>query len=307
MNGCEIELDEHDSPAHWCSNPERHAEKMGKTVEEMQIRKEAHIKASQDLQKYIATLPADQGRRKHQLVCQHRYKHGKHPFVCSKCWSYQPICLCGQVVDKSQKLELPERVHNILLWTHHREWGSISNSGSLLPILLPNTELFMKGLQQHDDEMETVFSQKNPHKVVVLWPDNDTSLGNKGEGKVPDNQRITWQELQEEKGPITLLALEGTWRTTRRMAAKLPPGAFKVALPHDIVFWKSRGEKSVLNPLRRQKGEEFSKDNLCTAEAIAAALVGLGMSRQDGQTILDLVAKKVDLTRRYQGKPLSSF
>lgn len=291
--------------ARWAPSPERHAGRLGLTVAEVRAQKEAHYQASRDLQSYIRTLPKHEGKQKHQLVCQFKYNNGKYPFVCKQCWTYQPICLCGEI---ETKLDLPERVERICLWTHHREWGSISNTGSLLPIILKNTKLFMKGLAEHDEEMEAIISTRNSansdHKVVVLWPDNDSR-----QDKAPDENRISWQELLESTASndsMTLLVLEGTWRTARRMAAKLPPEVIKVALPHEQFFWKShREEKSVLNPMRRQRGEEFSKDNVCTAEATAAALVSLGMDLEDGQKILDLVATKVERTRRYQGRPIT--
>lgn len=303
-----------DSLSHWLSSPERYAERLGLTVEQVRLEKAAHHTASQTLQEQLATEL--DGTVKHQLVCQHRFQYGKHPFVCHKCWSYRPICLCSEV---PKPLPLPESIHQVIVWTHHREWGSISNSGSLLPLMLRNTQLLMKGLPQHDSIFQTILDSEEP-RILVLWPDNDIST-------MPTKQqrstnRISWEELQDmlaahendnttNSRGLTLVTLEGTWRTARRMASKLPPHVLRVALPPYVASWHNarnnptKRPSSLLQPLRQQEGG--SPDNLCTAEAVTAALVGLGMSECDGHKILDLVQTKVDRTRRYQGKRTRLF
>ena len=100
------------------------------------------------------------------------------------------------------------------------------------------------------------------------------------------------------------------------MASKLPATIQRLSLPPNILFWSTRPSvgdvddddydetirvgKSSLRALRQQEGG--SQLNLCTAEAVTAALVGLGLSRENGGRILGLIQKKADQTRRYRGK-----
>ena len=99
------------------------------------------------------------------------------------------------------------------------------------------------------------------------------------------------------------------------MASKLPATIERLSLPPNILFWSTRPSvgdvddddydetirvgKSSLRALRQQEGG--SQLNLCTAEAVTAALVGLGLSHENGGRILGLIQKKVDQTRRYRG------
>ena len=46
--------------------------------------------------------------------------------------------------------------HSIVLWTHRQEWGSVSNTGSILPLILEKTRLLMKGLPEHEEEWKNL-------------------------------------------------------------------------------------------------------------------------------------------------------
>jgi len=328
-NSNDDDEDVQDSLSHWLSSPDLFAGCLNMTAAEVQSQKEKYQAASLALHQKLACMDKKEGQEKHRLKCLHRFQYGKSPFVCQHCWCYKPICLCrDELVLKLPKMHLPARISKVILWTHHQEWTSVSNSGSLLPMLLDKTKLLMKGLPEHDDEFQRMLSSEK--NVIVLWPDNNrhnpqlaTTTSIHTDSPLDDDSRTSWQQIQAlmENGEeaVTLLALEGTWRTARRMASKLPPSVRRVALPADAVFWRhsnkeddadnllqgkpptnTKSSKSILSPLRRQEGG--SEDNLCTAEAVTAALVGLGMSQADGNRILSLVEKKVHLTRRYQGK-----
>ena len=320
--------DDNDSLSHMLSSPERYAEQLGMTVECVRRFQEDHAAASRTLNRRVKEASLDDGPEKHRLICEHRYRHAKHPFVCRKCWCYLPICLCNEAASLP-RIRLPSAVKRVILWTHHREWTSVSNSGSLLPLLLDDTKLLMKGLPQHDEELQSILDNNGSGRAIVLWPDNDTSI-KQNEETYPiapkvDHDRVPWQDLQttlagnDDDCRVTLIVLEGTWRTARRMASKLPTTIQRLALPPDVLFWCARPsvgdiddvdydetkhiQQSLLRPLRRQEGG--SELNLCTAEAVTAALVGLGLSRENGGRILDLVQKKVDQTRRYRGKQMA--
>ena len=215
--------DDNDSLSNMLSFPERYAEQLGMTVEEVIRLRYEHTASSQTLHRQVeASL--DDGPKKHRLICEHRYRYAKNPFVCRKCWCYLPICLC-QEAALLPRIRLPLAVKQVILWTHHREWTSISNSGSLLPLLLDDTKLLMKGLPKHDEEFQSILDNIGSGHVVVLWPDNDTS-SIQTEQPCPVNpkiqhHRVTWQDLQttlarsDSDNQLTLIVLEGTWRTVR--------------------------------------------------------------------------------------------
>ena len=308
------------------SSPECYAGQLGMTIEEVENIQHEHAAASQTLHRRVGAASPDDGHEKHRLICEHRYRYAKNPLVCRGCWCYLPICLCREAASLP-RIGLPPAVKRVILWTHHREWTSISNSGSLLPLLLDDTKLLMKGLPKHDEEFRGILDNIGTGRVVVLWPDNDTSTVQTEQQPYPvdpktRHHRVTWQDLQttlarsDSDEQVTLIVLEGTWKTARRMASKLPARIQRLSLPPDILFWSTRPSvgdlddvdydeairvrQSSLRPLRQQEGG--SQLNLCTAEAVTAALVGLGLSRENGGRILGLIKKKADQTRRYRGK-----
>ena len=58
--------------------------------------------------------------------------------------------------------------------------------------------------------------------------------------------------------------------------------------------------RSLLAPLRKRNGG--GANSVCTAEAVVAALEGLGLPPADADHVLGIVKRKVDLTKRYRGK-----
>jgi hypothetical protein len=171
----------------------------------------------------ILSNPNLDGNTKHQMHCQHRYNYGRQPFVCKDCWSYLPICICHKqqqgdtlVTDDDNSntngngdsifqrvpiLPLPPMQHlfltarvndfdmiDIIMWTHHKEWGSPSNTGSVLVVALQqlcnrndshplsssniHAYMLMKGYNEHDDQFEQLLRPRNDAEIVipvVLW------------------------------------------------------------------------------------------------------------------------------------------
>ena len=290
------------------SSPERYATALNMTVNEIKNVQKRRKESVDELQSKIARESV--GRRRHRLLCQHRFEHGKHPFVCKRCWCYQPICLCREISSQNEEKGQEKKAipcHSVVIWTHHSEWGSPSNTGSLLPLLLQDTTIQMKGL--HDEELKMLLSQPDI-RPLILWPDvnvheqntEETNVGSRKPTRLSANELLASPEGAEN---VVLIALEGTWRNARRMANKFPPEDF----PRLVVRTHTKQDKdkesarantnhlheSVLAPLR-----SGPVDSLCTAEAVVYALEELGMDRDP--SLLATVARKVDQTRRYQGK-----
>ena len=268
---------ENDSLSHTISSPERYAAALDMSVKQVEEIKSTREKSLDDLQAQLAQTK--DGVVRHRLICEHRFLHGKHPFVCKNCWSYNPICICNEVPQRKSRIPC----ERIILWTHHSEWGSPSNTGSVLPLLLENTQLMMKGL--HDEEFQNILCSDPTIQPIVLWPNV-----NKHSDAGPSSIRyVSVDDLIGKK--IMLLAIEGTWRQARRMVAKLP-------YPRLSLENHTPSKTSVLAPLRSQK--EGPEHSICTAEAVVSALERLGM--EANPVLLDTVCRKVDQTRRYQGK-----
>ncbi|KAL7564951.1 hypothetical protein ACA910_010345 [Epithemia clementina (nom. ined.)] len=347
------------------SSPERYAQVLGLTVAQVQECVAARQAAVAELIEKVEACP--DGATRHRLVCQHRFDQGKHPFVCPQCFSYLPICCCPYLASQfgtqnHTKKQIP--VRHVVLWTHHEEWGSSSNTGSILPLMLQNTHLLMKGL--HEDQLEILLHPDDGTVVqpVVLWPeasgvaprtkhqpaasqqdsdgDDDSSNGDvNGSDAEPRKRSLRWDNSTIDQLPsfdhIVLIAVEGTWRQARRMVGKLPyprlavksppttppsaPQADDFAVPpknstsmllssssssivaaeEKPVASSSAYNDSWIEPLRkRSRGRDLS--TVCTAQAVLWALEHtFGMEHDPA--LERAVQTKIELTRRYQGKP----
>jgi DTW domain-containing protein YfiP len=289
------------------SSPQRYAAALNLSIEEVAQIQRAHEDAMENLHQRLASdeIP---GQEKHTLLCQHRLKHGRHPFVCDRCWSYLPICVCS--IAGKDRLPLPANL-SVIVWTHHREWGLTSNTGGLLGLMLNNCHILMKGLPEHE-EILNMHLQDPKTMVVVLWPDQKSPVNNQ------TSRYISLSHVQSclSHHKVVLVAIDGTWRNARRMVARLPldriwytdlsVDALKEVL-NDSVPSKTRPagtfgqSKSLLAPLRG-RGPDAAENQVCTAEAVAGALLQLGLPQDHGNRILSVARRKVDLVCRYRAK-----
>jgi DTW domain len=156
-----------------------------------------YTRAAQQLHT-IMSDPTITGDTKHQTHCEHRYQYGRQPLVCADCWSYLPICICQKQQQQSQRmngtvdnssdadfifqhvprLSVPEQqlsalIHfetiDVILWTHHKEWGSPSNTGSVFTVALQQL-LFVPNNLNHNNNINEETQQPQPRR------DNDVSL-----------------------------------------------------------------------------------------------------------------------------------
>ena len=268
----------YESLSHLTSSPERYAASLGLTVEDMKAIQANRSAVSQALHQTLQSTLLT-GPQKHILTCQHVMTHGRHAFVCRTCWTYQAICLCRM----RELHDLP--VQQVILWTHHDEWGSVSNTGSVLPLLLKNVSLKLKGLPEHDAWFNEMIRSSSV-LPVVLWTDHDNQ-------QEKQRQHYTIDDLKRITKPVVLIAMEGTWRNARRMVSKLPSVGRCSLSVQQLFGWRQHAAS-----LRPQAGDEA---NGCTAEAVVGALVALGLDPIRGEQVMQLVEKKMEWTRQYQG------
>lgn len=386
-----------DSLSDLLSSTERYAVSLNMTLEQLQHQKEIYQNASEELQERLERMDKDEaglspsatsvGKQKHEMICEHRLKHGRHPFVCSKCWSYLPVCVCHLADAPSTREEhekskmqwdFPNSNLQLLVWTHHREWGLTSNTGSILALTLGNDasnrdstyidtssvdtnnpcRLLMKGLPKHDQILQGILDSAGRDQchhgddgstlVVVLWPSSNpentitlqqlrqeleasSASSSSGAGSTNKNPQVSDAKTSspQRKRKVLLLAVDGTWRNARRMVAKLPSYVKRLDLDESAIRWnddlldgetnRSEDSLSILAPLRKRglSGKDNHKviatanasplDNekrqVCTAEAVVAALHALGaIDTGLAQHVLYVTQTKVDRVRRYRGK-----
>ena len=157
---------ENDSTSDRVSSPERYAQSLNLTIAQVQERIHQRQESVDKLQRQLQHISNNNNNNpleKQALLCRHRYEHGQHPFVCRKCWTYQSICLCRRqqhMTKQRTMITLRSPCHSIVLWTHRQEWGSVSNTGSILPLILKKTCLLMKGLPEHEEEWKNLLQQQ---------------------------------------------------------------------------------------------------------------------------------------------------
>jgi len=255
------------SLANLASSPERFAEALNMTPhqvnETIQARKAASAALNERLIAFEKenehTMSAGEiGRIKHQMICRHRYDNLRRPWICRKCWTHVPICVCplferddgalssekgnsllnNAEKERSSKAPLPKGIDRVVLWTHHEEWGRTSNTGSLLPLGLERTEMLMKGLPEHDEIMDDLLS-RDDLTPVVLWPGK--GQGNNATTTIPELQRKFAENgdgcnnsINNTKPDIVLISIEGTWNTARKMVNKLPSKVLRLDLGDEV-------------------------------------------------------------------------
>jgi len=242
------------------SSQERYAQSLNMTIEQVEHQKDRHRQASDDLHAVIRRSKDLSGKDKHALICRHHFKHGRHPFTCRNCWSYLPVCVCNLVKEKQQQQQKQQQPPvgltigehqrqqlEVVVWTHHREWGLTSNTGCVLSLTLPNCQLLMKGLPEHDQLLEEKILDNENYLAVVLWPDQSKTKPNVGEQQSPRGDAATTlsssisleqvqAEMQSNSRRVVLIAVDGTWRNARRMVARLPSTVRRLDLPEDVVY-----------------------------------------------------------------------
>jgi DTW domain-containing protein YfiP len=265
--------------------------------------------------------------------------------VCPRCWSYRPICICSAYnANENSTAPISERCNigaTVVVWTHHKEWGSPSNTGSVLNVALnvKNNEtsdsaslfdprrnscvMLMKGLPEHDLILQNLLQQEDV-LPVVLWTKEGGEKVDQAE-KQANLQRPSYVSLHDltarisnrSSGKVVLIAIEGTWTTARKMASKLPPSVPRLHLSAHEIFWlnlnkhdgadvRPASQASSLPSKSRLHSLRKQKSNstkVCTAEAVVSALVGMtAVTVPEANEILHLVETKVRRTIDYQGK-----
>lgn len=158
---------------------------------------------------------------------------------CPRCRLHQELCLCGLAPE----FDLATKAVVIM---HYAEERRKSNSGRLARLVLKNSEIFLRGLQ--DGPAAPGPSEKYPNPLV-LFP---------GAG----SQELNAGFLATIPRPITLILADGNWNQAGHMVKReaLMKEAIKVHLPPGV-------------PTRyRLRSAQETEGRICTFEALSRAL-----------------------------------
>lgn len=253
------------------------------------------------------TFPVDpllSGAERHAAQCE-RILNGRPIFkrrrgrseVCPNCWGNTSACICELILDHPA----PPGV-DVVIWTHHKEWGLPSNTGVLLARSIRGARMLMKGLPAHDQELDALLADPG-RCCVALWP-----------GSWPGRQIASAAAAFAAadhigaaagggRAPITLLLLDTTWTGARRMARRLPEHVICWTLSEEDLLWQTLETtpgsgpspvpvKSLIAPLRKRNGPIATE--VCTAQAGVAALRALGAPLHVCTELIDLIRTKVE-------------
>jgi len=223
-----------------------------------------------------------------QMRREFRFENGQAPFRCKRCWTKEMHCVCAS----ASKHTLPSPLE-LIVWVNHAEWGSESNSGSILGLTVEPCHVLMQGLLEHD---EIFYSLVNRSDVlpVVLWPNN-------GAGGARNREFVNSESLMGQSKKIVVITLDGTWRQAKKLFKKLPNHVKCLSLPQEEVELTLGKERtSLLAPVRG--GQRIGRSGeVCTAEAAVTALRMLGHDQKACDHVLDLARMKVEAVARARG------
>lgn len=128
------------------------------------------------------------------------------PGRCQRCWVVEQWCVCGHV------LAVPTRTE-VLVVRHDRESAKSTGTARIAGLAMPNLRLL--GFGDDAEPARSELAAGLGEGAFLLFPTDEPSA--------------PWDGAQVKR----LVVLDGTWRQTRRMYAKLPMlrGLPKLALP----------------------------------------------------------------------------
>lgn len=160
------------------------------------------------------------------------HTHSDLPGRCRRCWLRDAFCICAEI-------PLVSTLTQVLVVRHERESFKSTGTARVAHMALPNSEMVDSG---EDSSVTNGQLQGRLEGASILFPSENPG---------------PWPS-----GPIAkLVVLDGTWRQTRRMFAKMPAlhGLPRLTLPLKDA------------PVLRLRESTF-RDGRSTLEAIADAL-----------------------------------
>ncbi|KAH7647982.1 hypothetical protein FG379_000765 [Cryptosporidium bovis] len=211
---------------------------------------------------------------------------------CKNCFLVKdPYCICSDLLnlsEKANKIEILPKIKFLILM-NDRELFKSSNTGKLIKMLIPDSEIFIHGIPEDNDRLfERVSSNLEKYnETIILFPDNKSSVSlhacldgfylnhlkliSKGldinENELPkDSKESNFVNKHEYYSNLCLkvILIDGTWSQAKTINKFLPANIPRVVI---------RSKKiSDFGPLRKQNKES----NISTIEAASLLLIDIG-------------------------------
>ncbi|KAG2438394.1 hypothetical protein HYH02_010849 [Chlamydomonas schloesseri] len=228
--------------------------------------------------------PSRDPRERMSLRTDYILKWRKVLFSCPTCWLLPGLCVCGRMQRFAPKKT------RVVVHAHHGEWGSASNSGSILPLSLEGSEMLLYGHPDHDERLRAMLADTS-RTVALLWPGADSLL--------PEQLQAVAEE--RSGGQVTVVALDATWGNARRMQGWFPKGTLTVKLPPESTLKENK--LSLLRPVRKYRGD-LESGRVSTVEAVASLLFELEGDEPMYRGLLENLKIKVDACRLQKNRTL---
>ncbi|PNW76275.1 hypothetical protein CHLRE_12g541150v5 [Chlamydomonas reinhardtii] len=228
--------------------------------------------------------PSGDPRERMSLRTDYILKWRKVLFSCPTCWLLPGLCVCGRMQRFSP------RQTRVVVHAHHGEWGSASNSGSILPLSLEGSEMLLYGHPAHDERLRALLADTS-RTVALLWPGSDSLLP----------AQLQAVAAERSGGQVTVVALDATWGNARRMQGWFPKGTLTVKLPPESTLKDNK--LSLLRPVRKYGGD-LECGRVSTVEAVASLLYELEGDESMYKGLLENLKIKVDACRLQKNRTL---
>lgn len=184
---------------------------------------------------------------------------------CVNCALPVYLCLCKQFDTRAIRTR-------IVLLTHQKELCKTTNSGRLLPLIVDNVELRIRGKENQRIDLKDLSEHQGPK--LLLYPSSDSVL--------------LEPSLVGPDQSALLIVPDGTWRQARKVVTR------ESALAG---FQRVHLQAGGASRYRLRKAEDPSR--LCTFEAVARALGILENEelQRDMETLLELMVERFLWTR----------
>ncbi|KAG2433741.1 hypothetical protein HXX76_008104 [Chlamydomonas incerta] len=228
--------------------------------------------------------PSSDPRERMSMRTDYILKWRKVLFSCPSCWLLPGLCVCGRMQRFS-----PAKTR-VVVHAHHGEWGSASNSGSILPLSLEGSEILLYSHPEHDERLRAILTDTS-RTVALLWPGADSLLP----------AELKALAAERTGGQVTVVALDATWGNARRMQGWFPKGTLTVKLPPESTLKENK--LSLLRPVRAYRGD-LECGRVSTVEAVASLLLELEGDEPMYRGLLENLKIKVDACRLQKNRTL---
>lgn len=184
---------------------------------------------------------------------------------CINCRFRPDLCVCNKAAQVAARLTVP---FSVVLIMHAKENRKASNTGHLIRLALPSSEIRLHGVENQPANFDDLVT--GPDVTLCLFP------GRGGQILTPDVAAA----YRNDGRRLRLVVPDGNWGQTTRMMKRIPALA---SLPCvELAAFEQSAER-----LRLRQRRNLTNERVSTYEAIAAA-AGAMFGAEAQATLLEL-------------------